>query len=61
MISHKTTEVERVNEEKSLLVKFCEGDERWKKVNNRNGRGYQHLAGGNGLQLPEDKASKDIK
>jgi len=49
------------DDEISLLVKFCEGDEKWKKVNSRNGRDNQHLANGNRVQPPEDKASKRYK
>jgi len=51
-------ELDQETDEKSLLVRFREGDEKWTKVHIRNGRDNPHLANGNRVPPPEDKASK---
>ena len=51
-------QIDQESEEKSLLVRFREGDVKWTKVHIKNGRDNHLLANGIRVHPPEDKASK---
>ena len=51
-------QIDQESDEKSLLVRFREGDVKWTKVHIKNGRDNRLQANGIRVHPPEDKASK---
>jgi len=61
IFNQTSAEVDQEADEKLLMMRFCEEDEKWKKANSRNRRDNLQLEHGYRVPPPEDKASKRHK